>query len=110
MVEMQVRPAASAKVSAKAERLADAVEYLGRGMFAVEARRTGTWSRRPTASATRSSGPVTATGASSAAPAHARHDVQPRAGGGDLAIARDGASMRRRTGTGSWAPRPRAHW
>ena len=35
MGEMQVRPAASAKVSAKAERLADAVEYLGRGMFAV---------------------------------------------------------------------------
>ena len=35
MVEMAVRPAASAHVSAKAERLADGVEYLGRGMFAV---------------------------------------------------------------------------
>ena len=35
MVDMQVRPASSLKVSAKAERLADGVEYLGRGMFAV---------------------------------------------------------------------------
>ncbi len=35
MVEMAVRPAFSPQVSAKAERLADTVEYLGRGMFAV---------------------------------------------------------------------------